>query len=62
MMVMQELATMSQYDIPVIVILADNCGSDGNKRLAGPMRMERKNTFGNDWSETENLFARICKK
>lgn len=48
MMAMQELSTMAQYDIPVVVLLVNNSGwmaiKDLQTDVLGPSR-----TFGNDW-------------
>jgi len=48
MMVMQELATMAQYDIPVVVILADNSGWMAIKDLQLDV-MGADGAFGNDF-------------
>ena len=48
MMVMQELATMAQYDIPVVVIVANNCGWMAIKDLQTDALGEEK-VFGNDF-------------
>lgn len=56
MMVMQELATMVQYEIPIVVILANNCGwmaiKDLQTDVLGPDR-----TFGNDWERDGKLYT-----
>lgn len=56
MMVMQELATMAQYDIPVIVILANNCGWMAIKDLQVDAYGEDK-TFGNDWIRNGEIYS-----
>lgn len=56
MMVMQELATMSQYNIPVIVILADNCGWMAIKDLQVDA-YGKENTFGNDWVRDGKIYS-----
>ena len=48
MMVMQELSTMAQYDIPVVVILADNSGWMAIKDLQLDV-MGEAGAFGNDF-------------
>ena len=49
MMVMQELATMAQYDTPVVVVLADNAGWMAIKDLQMDVLGE-EGTFGNDFT------------
>ena len=49
MMVMQELSTMAQYDIPVVVVLADNSGWMAIKDLQMDVLGEA-GTFGNDFT------------
>lgn len=56
MMVMQELATMAQYDIPVIVILANNRGWMAIKDLQVDAYGEEK-TFGNDWVKNGEVYS-----
>jgi len=56
MMVMQELATMAQYDIPVIVVLADNCGWMAIKDLQIDV-YGSENTFGNDWVRNGKIYS-----
>jgi acetolactate synthase-1/2/3 large subunit len=48
MMVMQELATMAQYEIPVVVVLADNSGWMAIKDLQLDV-MGEAGAFGNDF-------------
>lgn len=56
MMVMQELATMAQYDIPVVVILADNCGWMAIKDLQIDA-YGKENIFGNDWIRDGKIYS-----
>jgi acetolactate synthase-1/2/3 large subunit len=48
MMAMQELSTMAQYEIPVVVLLVNNCGWMAIKDLQTDV-LGRSRTFGNDW-------------
>lgn len=50
MMTMQELSTMAQYNIPVIVIMANNRGWMAIKDLQVDALGEDR-TFGNDWEK-----------
>jgi acetolactate synthase-1/2/3 large subunit len=64
MMIMQELSTMAQYDIPVVVVLVNNYGWMAIKDLqADALGIDR--TFGNDWMKGGELytpdFAAIAK-
>jgi acetolactate synthase-1/2/3 large subunit len=56
MMVMQELATMAQYDIPVVAVLANNSGWMAIKDLQtdalGPHA-----AFGNDWERAGQAYS-----
>ena len=56
MMVMQELATMAQYDIPVIVVLVNNRGWMAIKDLQVDA-YGKENTFGNDWVKDGNIYT-----
>lgn len=56
MMVMQELSTMSQYDIPLIVVLANNSGWMAIKDLQ--MDAFGKDTaFGNDFMKNDEVYS-----
>lgn len=48
MMIMQELSTMAQYNIPVVVLLVNNAGWMAIKDLQHDV-YGRDFTFGNDW-------------
>jgi len=48
MMTMQELSTMVQYDIPVVIVMANNCGWMAIKDLQAAA-FGKKYKFGNDW-------------
>ena len=56
MMTMQELSTMVQYNIPVLVVLANNRGWHAIKDLQieafGP-----DHAFGNDWKQGEDSYS-----
>jgi acetolactate synthase-1/2/3 large subunit len=56
MMVMQELSTMAQYDIPVVVILANNCGWMAIKDLQMDV-LGSESAFGNDWERDGKLYS-----
>ena len=56
MMVMQELSTAAQYNIPVIVILADNRGWMAIKDLQVDV-LGKENTFGNDFQQDGETYA-----
>lgn len=56
LMVLQELATMAQYEIPVIVVLADNCGWMAIKDLQSDVLGQDK-TFGNDWEKNGSIYS-----
>jgi acetolactate synthase-1/2/3 large subunit len=56
MMIMQELSTMAQYDIPVIIVLANNCGWMAIKDLQ--MDALGENTaFGNDFMRGGKVYS-----
>ncbi len=56
LMVMQELSTIAQYDIPVIVIMANNCGWMAIKDLQTDM-LGIERTFGNDWERDGKIYS-----
>ena len=56
MMVMQELSTAAQYDIPVITIVADNRGWMAIKDLQTDV-LGIENTFGNDFQQSGEMYA-----
>ena len=56
MMVIQELSTAAQYNIPVIVILADNRGWMAIKDLQVDV-LGKENTFGNDFQQNGEMYA-----
>lgn len=56
MMVMQELSTLAQYNIPVIVIMANNCGWMAIKDLQVDMLGEER-AFGNDWERDGEIYT-----
>lgn len=56
LMVMQELSTMAQYEIPVIVIMANNSGWMAIKDLQTDM-LGSERTFGNDWEKDGTIYS-----
>jgi acetolactate synthase-1/2/3 large subunit len=56
MMTMQELSTIAQYDIPVVVVLADNCGWLAIKDLQTDM-LDTDAVFGNDFMRGDALYG-----
>jgi len=56
MMIMQELSTMAQYDIPVIVVLANNSGWMAIKDLQMDV-LGKDTAFGNDFMEKDNVYS-----
>ena len=55
MMTMQELSTIAQYDIPVVIVLADNCGWLAIKDLQTDM-LGADAVFGNDFTRGGALY------
>ncbi|MCR5695131.1 MAG: thiamine pyrophosphate-binding protein [Clostridia bacterium] len=56
MMIMQELSTAAQYNIPVITVLADNQGWMAIKDLQVDV-LGKENTFGNDFQQDGKAFC-----
>jgi len=56
MMIMQELSTMAQYDIPVIVVLANNSGWMAIKDLQIDV-LGQETAFGNDFMSKDNVYS-----
>ena len=56
MMVMQELSTMAQYEIPIIVIVADNRGWMAIKDLQIDV-LGKESAFGNDFEQKGEMYA-----
>jgi acetolactate synthase-1/2/3 large subunit len=56
MMIMQELSTMAQYNIPVIVVLANNCGWMAIKDLQMDV-LGKDAAFGNDFTADESVYS-----
>ncbi len=56
MMTMQELSTMAQYDIPVVVIMANNSGWMAIKDLQTDVLGE-KTVFGNDFMRGDDVYS-----
>ncbi len=56
MMVMQELSTMVQYDIPVIIVLANNSGWMAIKDLQQDV-LGSNGTFGNDFEKNGQPYS-----
>jgi acetolactate synthase-1/2/3 large subunit len=56
LMIMQELSTLAQYQIPVLVIMANNCGWMAIKDLQADMLGE-KGVFGNDWESDGRIYT-----
>ncbi len=55
MMIIQELSTMAQYNIPVVIVLADNCGWMAIKDLQMDALGE-ENAFGNDFMKDGKVY------
>lgn len=64
MMTMQEMSTMAQYDIPVVVVMVNNSGWMAIKDLQADM-LGVENMYGNDFMKGDQLyspnFAEIAK-
>lgn len=56
MMTMQEMATLVQYNIPVVVIVANNCGWFAIKDLQHDAYGE-EHMFGNDWIKDGEVYT-----
>jgi len=56
MMVMQELSTLAQYQIPVVIIIANNCGWMAIKDLQSDVLGEER-TFGTDWERNGEIYT-----
>ncbi|NLP48760.1 MAG: thiamine pyrophosphate-binding protein [Clostridiales bacterium] len=56
MMVMQEMATMVQYDIPVVIVLANNSGWLAIKDLQEDVYGSAA-AFGNDWEKDGQIYS-----
>jgi acetolactate synthase-1/2/3 large subunit len=56
LMTMQELSTLAQYNIPVVIVLCDNCGWYAIKDLQHDAYGE-KYTFGNDWMRDGKVYT-----
>lgn len=56
MMTMQEMATLVQYQIPVVVIVANNSGWFAIKDLQYDA-YGKEYTFGNDWMKGDELYS-----
>ena len=56
MMIMQELSTAAQYNIPVVIVLADNRGWMAIKDLQVDV-LGKENTFGNDFEQDGRAYS-----
>ncbi len=56
MMIIQELSTMAQYDIPVIIVLANNCGWMAIKDLQMDV-LGKETAFGNDFMQGDDVYS-----
>ncbi|HOO23388.1 MAG TPA: thiamine pyrophosphate-binding protein [Clostridia bacterium] len=56
MMIMQELSTMAQYDIPVIILMANNSGWMAIKDLQSDV-LGQDHAFGNDFLRGEEVYS-----
>jgi acetolactate synthase-1/2/3 large subunit len=56
MMIMQELSTMAQYDIPVVIVLADNSGWMAIRDLQMDV-LGKDCAFGNDFERNNKPYS-----
>ncbi len=56
MMTMQELSTMAQYDIPVVIVMANNSGWMAIKDLQADVLGEAA-AFGNDFMQGDTIYS-----
>lgn len=56
MMIIQELSTIAQYDIPIVIVLANNCGWMAIKDLQMDALGE-ETAFGNDFLKGGNVYS-----
>jgi acetolactate synthase-1/2/3 large subunit len=61
MMTMQELSTVAQYEIPVVIVMADNCGWLAIKDLQADM-LDKDAVYGNDFMRGGDIYRPDFKK